>query len=301
MELSAAKCPVCGADIQVNSEVSSCFCMYCGSQIQVDNAIKNATVDGIATSSSLMIRANQFLQMSDYEKANDYFSRVLDIEPQNSEALFGQLLAQLHCKTPNNITNYIEDNPLYKMAYCYGNDDFKQYLTDVAYSARQTFENKMNTYLSLQNTISIEDECLYNLVGIANDEPFEEDDFKKWCEVFCNYKRFNHLYNPAIVVFDDDYSDIQGILPMLEGVVQEGIPVIIFVKNFDDELLETLRVNAMRGILDSALIAVKDTNTLRKIASFVNTPVFNKQTVSSGCHICVQEIFMENDKIIIVK
>ena len=53
------------------------------------NAPVNATVD------SLLDRAWMFLEDEDYQKAHEYFERVLDIDPRNSRAYLGNVLATL--------------------------------------------------------------------------------------------------------------------------------------------------------------------------------------------------------------
>lgn len=40
IKLTAANCPNCGADIEVNPEMTTTVCKYCGSTILVDGAIK---------------------------------------------------------------------------------------------------------------------------------------------------------------------------------------------------------------------------------------------------------------------
>ena len=40
MKFVAAKCPSCGANIQVDEDTKKCFCQFCGSQIFVEEAIQ---------------------------------------------------------------------------------------------------------------------------------------------------------------------------------------------------------------------------------------------------------------------
>lgn len=44
MSLVAAKCPSCGASIQIPEGQDRCFCAYCGSQILTQAAIAFAKV-----------------------------------------------------------------------------------------------------------------------------------------------------------------------------------------------------------------------------------------------------------------
>ena len=91
------KCPNCGAEIQLDESKENGFCLYCGSSVIVKDAINlrnvsisgKVEVDGIATIEKLLLRGKQFFNQDDYEKADEYFNRVLDIDPANEEALKG--------------------------------------------------------------------------------------------------------------------------------------------------------------------------------------------------------------------
>ena len=52
---------------------------------------------------SLLKRANIFLKDGNYKSASEYFDRVLDIEPENSEANLNRLLSELKIKSIDEI------------------------------------------------------------------------------------------------------------------------------------------------------------------------------------------------------
>ena len=93
MKLIAAKCPNCGADINVDTERKSMFCSYCGSQILVDEAINKyqidikvggqISVDGIATEKAKLQRAIMFKSTGQLEQAISCYEELMALNPSN--------------------------------------------------------------------------------------------------------------------------------------------------------------------------------------------------------------------------
>ena len=44
MNFTAAKCPCCGANIQVDQNLERAFCSYCGSEILVQDAVQKIKI-----------------------------------------------------------------------------------------------------------------------------------------------------------------------------------------------------------------------------------------------------------------
>ncbi len=93
MKFVAAKCPCCGADIQVDENTNRCFCQYCGSQILVEEAIQTikgtVQIDYKNQIDNFLLRANDFLAQKRYNDAEIYFNKVLDLDARNVEAKNG--------------------------------------------------------------------------------------------------------------------------------------------------------------------------------------------------------------------
>lgn len=106
MKFVAAKCPSCGANIQVDEETKKCFCQFCGSQIFVEEAIQmikgTVQIDFKNQIDNFLIRANEFMEQKRYSDAEIYFNKVLDIDATNKEAKEG-LAAAESVITSNNI------------------------------------------------------------------------------------------------------------------------------------------------------------------------------------------------------
>jgi tetratricopeptide (TPR) repeat protein len=87
MIFKEAKCPSCGGELQLPPDKETAICMYCGSTVVVREAIK--AVGGVNISNWMeLARAAQ--KSSNNQEAFDYYTKVLEFEPQNYEAWFGK-------------------------------------------------------------------------------------------------------------------------------------------------------------------------------------------------------------------
>lgn len=89
------------------------------------------------------------------------------------------------------------------------------------------------------------------------------------------------LDEPFILITDKKISNIQEILPMLEGVMQTSKPLLIIADDVEGEAMATLVLNKLRGILN--VVAVKAPNfgdrrkeMLRDIAALTGGQVITK-------------------------
>ena len=112
MKLVSAKCPNCGANIEVDQNSDKTKCEYCESPIIVEDAIEKykvelsgeVTVKNLPQVDALIKNANRAFDSKDYQEAYDKFDRVLDLDPDNMVSLFKKSL----CKYYN--SNHLENN-----------------------------------------------------------------------------------------------------------------------------------------------------------------------------------------------
>ncbi len=81
----------------------------------------NATVD------SLLRRVMMFLEDSDWEKANEYCEKILDIDPENAQAYLAKLCVDLKKTSFDKIPEHhlpVSEHPLYKKALRFASGDF---------------------------------------------------------------------------------------------------------------------------------------------------------------------------------
>ena len=103
MKLVAAKCPSCGASIEVNSNEETTKCKYCKQAILIDDAIAKykleisgeVEVKNLPKIDNLLKVANRHFNNNNYEDAYETYDEVLKLDPDNTLALIRYSI----CKT----------------------------------------------------------------------------------------------------------------------------------------------------------------------------------------------------------
>lgn len=78
------QCPRCGANLEVDENRDFAFCSYCG--VKIINIQNRVVINGIPELRNLIIRAQEFAQKGDYARAQEYCTRILDLDPYNTAA-----------------------------------------------------------------------------------------------------------------------------------------------------------------------------------------------------------------------
>lgn len=87
MHFKPAQCPSCGGSLQLPDDRTTVNCMYCGATVVVREAIQAVAT---AMVPNLLKLARAAAHSSNHQEAYDYFTRVLEIDGNNSEAWTGK-------------------------------------------------------------------------------------------------------------------------------------------------------------------------------------------------------------------
>ncbi len=101
MSFEAAKCPNCGAQLQLDNSMETGFCVYCGTKFIVHDAIQRMKIEvsgqvsmsGISTVENDINRGKQCLTSKDWMNAFKFFVMALNKQANSFEAWHGCLLS----------------------------------------------------------------------------------------------------------------------------------------------------------------------------------------------------------------
>ena len=124
MGLISLICPSCGSQLEnLDNSRDFFYCPYCGTKTTFDRTISDGPNE-----ETLLERAENYISDGDYNKAKEYFNRVLDTNPRSGAAYMGLVRCSQRAKTldeleENRMVDFSE-NPDYRRAleYSVGND-----------------------------------------------------------------------------------------------------------------------------------------------------------------------------------
>ena len=119
-----------------------------------NNKIKETTSNSEVT--PLIKRAFMFLEDSEWKKADEYFERVLDINPEYGEAYLGKLCVELRCRTRKQLgtkESRIDNLPNYTKAMRFGDEALKKELEGYTTSIITKIFNKVYSEENSAETI----------------------------------------------------------------------------------------------------------------------------------------------------
>lgn len=118
-----AKCTNCGGTLDVDPTQQAAVCPYCNSAFIVEKAIQNYNINGNINvngatinvqgfnSDNLIARAKEFEAQADYDNAEIYFNKVLDMDINNVEAKQG--VQRVKEERMNHVYFKVEDPTLF--------------------------------------------------------------------------------------------------------------------------------------------------------------------------------------------
>ncbi len=101
MKFEDAKCPNCGATLQLDNSLETGYCVYCGSKFMVREAIQRMKIEvsgqvsitGISTIENDIKLGQQCILAQDWKQAEDVFRLAISKKTNNFDAWFGWLTA----------------------------------------------------------------------------------------------------------------------------------------------------------------------------------------------------------------
>lgn len=157
--LNRHRCNSCGTFVK-DSE----FCPTCGQSVYAPPAKTEETQSSKTTlnSNPLLERAFIFLSDGEFEKANEYCEKALDIDPQCSKVYIAKLMVDLKVKEMNDLFNQsssdiLEGNPNFVKAYKYGDDETRlllnNYVNTIRNNSPKSKYNKATEIMSTSTTM----------------------------------------------------------------------------------------------------------------------------------------------------
>lgn len=142
---------------------------------------QSTILEPIPTTESLLRRAALYLEDREWDSADEYCERVLDMEPENGLAYLYELMSQYECATEADLKNCsapINTNNLYEKVMRFGTPKQKTYLDECSQTIEERLENKKlnELYTQAQNQM---------------DSAASEADYRTAADLFSNLTKYN--------------------------------------------------------------------------------------------------------------
>lgn len=222
------KCNTCGADLQAGENANVIECIFCGTHQIVPNIRDEKK--------NLMDRASIFLEYSEWDRANEYFEKVLDLDPDDAKAYVGKLMVDMKVKTVEALSRL--DKPFgkninYQKAVRFAGDELKEVL--ISYESEIIERNKQkyneDTYelaSEIMKTASSGESYLYAAEKFKNLYEYKDSKEKyKFCRKQAEKLSKLDVYNSSV-----KYSESNLISSLNQAV--EGFAKIKGYKNSDE-------------------------------------------------------------------
>ena len=197
-----------------------------------------------ANAAPLLERAFMFLEDGDWNSANEYCEKVLDIDPKNAEAYLGKLMAELKVRKRGDLNNQpqpFDDRNNYQKAVRFGDEKLKQKLTaDITFiQDRNETARKEGIYQNALAEMRKGTEQGYQkaeelLSGIPGYK--DTDTLKTQCPALAETARKECIYQNALRLFRErsyvdaaaefgkiqDYKDVKDKISESEKLAEEA-------------------------------------------------------------------------------
>ena len=166
--------------------------------LQKDNTTqqRQESSGGNASVQSLLTRANQFLENSDFYNAETYYNRVLDIDPTNSAAWLNSFMVEVRAKSPNELKTKIRE-------YIKKSTDVTNLKNSLIYlNAKKYATNYINLFEEIEEILNSIYSDLSQKEKIARDKAEKERIAFEREESFCHYEAKDIYEKNTLSVFE---------------------------------------------------------------------------------------------------
>jgi len=171
--MATIACDICGGTLSMDASGDFAVCDSCGMKHTKDRIKAMAqevtgtvAVSNIASIESLMKRGRLELEDSHWGVANEYFDKVLDIDPEYAPAYIGKLCAELEVEQESLLGDYIE------LLTYYSNFEKAVRFADTGYRAQIEGYNKIiQERIAVKTRKEQDKECIDRERAYKNLEP----------------------------------------------------------------------------------------------------------------------------------
>jgi len=217
----------------------------------------------------LLERGNIALEDGDWEKASSYFNRVLDANIKSADAYLGLALSELQFKSWGQLMeeyNFsqtkLHNNISFQKAIKYATGELKERFDTLDSDLKdridkilkewedeqQALIDEANKQIGSQGIVLVKESgSVFSFVEKQSAFRINEGYLSPYFATDLDWMRAV-AENPYILLYDGLIDNIQIILPLLEQIVKENVPLVIFSSIGEtNEVLTTLIVNMLRG------------------------------------------------------
>ena len=248
MAFIPARCPACGRDIQVPDDIPRSNCMYCGATIELAES-RNA---GAPTLNNYLGLARTALRAGNNSEAEQYFNRVLEIDPAISEAWVGKGKAAAWQSSLANI-RLSEMEVAFSHAIATASDPERKDVVD-------TCVDEMNSLVA----------ALYDVARTQMLEYVALD--KSWIEYLTQVSQLIAGLDAALSWDDSNQTTLKNIVHLCK----DNIEGVAYRDQFDNDMAKAWHLSPQYEAEIRAKLELASAK-LRALDSTYSPPVLNKQ------------------------
>lgn len=193
------KCKMCGAPLQIKGKETIVECEYCDTMQTLPHISNKSSID------TMLERVNIFLQDSEWDKADEYCEKILDIEPKFAYAYLCKLLAECNIRNIEEARSYI--GKPWRMSPNF--DKFLRYADDLSKEKILELVSEQEAKL-LEATKPKVILSLYNAAVLEFNKAVTEAEYKKVIEIL-----------NKIIEIDPDNKKAQKLIALTENKINE--------------------------------------------------------------------------------